>query len=157
MCGGWQAFASEYAVYRLILRPGALPGAAALAWANSWMYAIELAKASTMRVRGIPFFYGCCTAFRPGAGRDPGPHLDDRDGVDGTNQHGIVRRHGGYRIVSGDVILQAIDTIRPSVAVLTTTPHMVGGACGPAVGPYKWLYQRTVLRLSHGTRPTGRR
>ena len=42
LVGGWQAFATEYAVYGLISRPGALPGAAAMSWLVFWAYAVEL-------------------------------------------------------------------------------------------------------------------
>jgi hypothetical protein len=39
---GLLGFASEYAVYGLITRPGVAPGAAALAWFASWMVAVLL-------------------------------------------------------------------------------------------------------------------
>jgi hypothetical protein len=39
---GPAAFASEYAIYGLITQPGAIPGAAALAWFASWVLAVYL-------------------------------------------------------------------------------------------------------------------
>jgi hypothetical protein len=36
------AFANEYAIYGLITNPGAVPGAAALAWFTTWAFAIPL-------------------------------------------------------------------------------------------------------------------
>jgi hypothetical protein len=41
--GGLGAFASEYAIYGLVSHPGALPGAAVLAWATSGEIAVRLA------------------------------------------------------------------------------------------------------------------
>jgi hypothetical protein len=41
--GGVGGFASEYAIYGLRSHPGAVPGAAALAWFASWAFALELA------------------------------------------------------------------------------------------------------------------
>jgi hypothetical protein len=40
--GGLAPFAAEYAVYGLITHPGAVPGAAALAWLTSWFVATDL-------------------------------------------------------------------------------------------------------------------
>jgi hypothetical protein len=41
--GGVGGFASEYAIYGLRSHPGALAGAAALAWFASWLFALDLA------------------------------------------------------------------------------------------------------------------
>jgi hypothetical protein len=41
--GGVGSFASEYAIYGLRSHPGAVPGAATLAWFASWAFALELA------------------------------------------------------------------------------------------------------------------
>jgi hypothetical protein len=40
---GLTDFATEYAIYGLVTRPGAVPAAGALAWLASWMFALELA------------------------------------------------------------------------------------------------------------------
>jgi hypothetical protein len=43
LAGGFSAFASEYAIYGLVSHPGALPGAAVLAWTTSGEIAVKLA------------------------------------------------------------------------------------------------------------------
>jgi hypothetical protein len=43
LTGGLGAFATEYAIYGLVSHPGALPGAAVLAWATSCEVAVRLA------------------------------------------------------------------------------------------------------------------
>jgi hypothetical protein len=43
LTGGFSALASEYAIYGLVSHPGALPGAAVLAWATSGEIAVKLA------------------------------------------------------------------------------------------------------------------
>jgi hypothetical protein len=40
---GLTDFATEYAIYGLLTRPGAVPAAAAVAWLASWLFALELA------------------------------------------------------------------------------------------------------------------
>jgi hypothetical protein len=41
-------FANEYAIYGLITNPGAVPGAAALAWFTTWAFAIPLGLLATL-------------------------------------------------------------------------------------------------------------
>jgi hypothetical protein len=41
LVSGFGAFAYEYAVYRLITRPGAVPAAATLAWCTTWEFAVD--------------------------------------------------------------------------------------------------------------------
>jgi hypothetical protein len=48
--GGVGGFASEYAVYGLRSHPGAVPGAAALAWFASWIFALYLALLTALLV-----------------------------------------------------------------------------------------------------------
>jgi hypothetical protein len=43
LANGLAAFASEYATYGLVSTPGAAPGAGALAWVTSWLFAVDLA------------------------------------------------------------------------------------------------------------------
>ena len=43
LANGLAAFAAEYAIYGLVSHPGAAPGAAALAWVTSWLFAVDLA------------------------------------------------------------------------------------------------------------------
>jgi hypothetical protein len=48
LANGLAAFASEYAIYGLVSTPGAAPGAAALAWVTSWLFAVNLALLTTL-------------------------------------------------------------------------------------------------------------
>jgi hypothetical protein len=48
--GGVGSFASEYAIYGLRSHPGAVPGAAALAWFASWVFALDLALLAALLV-----------------------------------------------------------------------------------------------------------
>jgi hypothetical protein len=43
LANGLAAFAAEYAIYGLVSHPGAAPGAGALAWVTSWLFAVNLA------------------------------------------------------------------------------------------------------------------
>jgi hypothetical protein len=43
LVNGLAAFAAEYAIYGLVSHPGAAPGAGALAWVTSWLFAVDLA------------------------------------------------------------------------------------------------------------------
>jgi hypothetical protein len=43
LANGLAAFAAEYAIYGLVSTPGAAPGAGALAWVTSWLFAVNLA------------------------------------------------------------------------------------------------------------------
>jgi hypothetical protein len=50
LIGGLTDFATEYAIYGLITRPGAVPAAGAVAWLASWMFALELAPLAGLLV-----------------------------------------------------------------------------------------------------------
>jgi hypothetical protein len=43
LVAGLTDFATEYAIYGLLTRPGAVPAAGAVAWLASWLFALELA------------------------------------------------------------------------------------------------------------------
>jgi hypothetical protein len=43
LVNGLAAFVAEYAIYGLVSHPGAAPGAGALAWVTSWLFAVDLA------------------------------------------------------------------------------------------------------------------
>jgi uncharacterized membrane protein YhaH (DUF805 family) len=43
LANGLAAFAAEYAIYGLVSHPGTAPGAGALAWVTSWLFAVDLA------------------------------------------------------------------------------------------------------------------
>jgi hypothetical protein len=50
LMSGFGAFAIEYAVYRLITRPGAVPAAATVAWCETWEFAVDFGLLAALLV-----------------------------------------------------------------------------------------------------------
>ena len=148
-----QLLAEEYAIYALLVAPGALPGGAVMAWLQSWIWALIAIPIWTVlpllfphgrlpsrRWQPVAWLAGgsiaaaaVANALMPGP-LDPFPHLRNPFGIEGAGD--LLR--GVWVVAVGVMVVTAVAGM---VAVL----RRLGRARGAERQQLKWFAYATAL------------